>query len=399
LEKVIVRVRRKNKMLKDILLQIRPLFGEEKNYMQSFADLLSVEDFKKVRKFKKQFKINFKFDNLGLTILNDKAFPKIESKDTAVKDFAEKTNEKIRSKVKKQLFEEFSKEIYDRMSETIAPHIHGLDMVKRALVLQLFAKEPFHILLLGDPGTGKTDLIRSAADLHPISSFGLGSGTTGVGLVVTIKGNEIIKGLLPNADEGVCAIDELNLMKEENRAGLYNAMEKGFVTYDKGGKHVRFDARVRVVATANPRGDRFNGKNVKELKRQLPFDSALLTRFHLLFLVRKPDLKKFADIAKSIVDEKKAKVKEKDIDFIKEYVKYALEKKATIPEKLKQQIIDFSKAIKKSEDKYLVEVSPRLILGFIRLAKASALMDLREEVNQTDVDRAKDIVTNSLRLG
>ena len=64
--------------------------------------------------------------------------------------------------------------------------------VKLACAIQLFSEEKTHILLLGDPGTGKTDIIRSTSELHPKTSFGLGSGTSGAGLGVTYKGNEMI---------------------------------------------------------------------------------------------------------------------------------------------------------------------------------------------------------------
>jgi len=86
------------------------------------------------------------------------------------------------------------------------------------------------------------------------------------------------------------------------------------------------------------------------VKKQLPFDSALLTRFHLIFLIRKPDLNKFVKITRSIVDSKKSKVKDGDISFLKDYINYALKGDVKIPENLKEQIVDFSRSIKKSED-------------------------------------------------
>src|SRR3989344_442334 len=187
-------------------------------------------------------------------------------------------NIKIKNKVDHILFSQFAPFAFQKISSLVAPDIHGNDHLKEAATIILFSDESLHLLLLGDPGTGKTDIIRGAAELHPKHSFGLGSGTSGAGLVVSAKGNEIIPGLLPLADGGICAIDELNLMKEESRAGLYNAMEKGFVSYDKGGNHYQFDARARVLATANPKEDKFTGKTVKELKEEIPFDSALLTR-------------------------------------------------------------------------------------------------------------------------
>jgi len=95
-------------------------------------------------------------------------------------------------------------------------------------------------------------------------------------------------------------------MKKDDMASLYNAMEKGFITYDKGGKHHKFSARISVLATANPKKDKFQGRDIAELKKQIPFDSALLSRFHMVFLVMNPDVDEFRRIARSIIkDEKK----------------------------------------------------------------------------------------------
>ena len=78
-------------------------------------------------------------------------------------------------------FSEFSSVALEKLSGMIAPDIVGFDAVKKAGALQLFATDRIHVLLLGDPGVGKTEILRSAAELYPISSFGLGSGTSSAG--------------------------------------------------------------------------------------------------------------------------------------------------------------------------------------------------------------------------
>jgi DNA replicative helicase MCM subunit Mcm2 (Cdc46/Mcm family) len=138
-----------------------------------------------------------------------------------------------------------------------------MEYVKKAVSLQLFASEPVHILLLGDPGTGKTEILRSVEELHPISVFGLGSGTSGAGLSISMSGGKPVLGLLPKAHKGICCIDELNLMKSEDMASLYSSMEKGFITYDKGSHHIKEKAEARILATANPVGDKFKGTELE----------------------------------------------------------------------------------------------------------------------------------------
>ena len=183
-----------------------------------------------------------------------------------------------------ELFNRFSGKAFETLSKCVASNILGLDEVKKAVVLQLFAKDNLHVLLLGNPGVGKTEIVRSVSEFAPVSSFGLGSGTSGAGLGVAMRGKEILKGLLPMANGGLAAIDELNLMKKMDRANLYSAMDKGFVGYDKINGHLKVDAKVSVLASANPVGDKFN-RTIEKIRRQLPFDPALLQRFHLLFFI------------------------------------------------------------------------------------------------------------------
>lgn len=381
---------------KDLLMRARPLVGKEKQFVDQIEQLLPHKDSKDVAKYKKQFRIAFAEAKLGTSITMNPAFPQLIAKTPELESFAAETNAKIRRAVQEKLFQDFAKEAWEMIPTIIAPNIIGMDEVKQAVALQLFATEPVHVLLLGDPGTGKTDIIRSASQLAPVSAFGLGSGTTGVGLVATVKGKDVLKGLLPMADGGLCAIDELNLMKDENRAGLYNAMEKGFVTYSKGGSHVRFDARVNVIATANPRGDKFIGNDVTGLKKQLPFDSALLTRFHLTFLIRKPDAKAFAEISRRIARGEKKAVAQADIDFVKAYVDHASRITVSFPKELEDEVVAFAERLKMNEKRYVTEISPRIVVGLINLAKASARLELRDTVEQKDLRRVQKLVEASL---
>jgi len=392
------------KKLIDLIRSTIPLSEEKKKILLKFYDFLEKADVSEINSLAKQKKVDLVIKTLDLSpqVMQDRSYPVIivRAEDKSISEYAIKLNKIVKGKVLENTFKNFSKDAKNIIPKFIAMNIVGLEEVKKAAGVQLFSNftEPVHILLLGDPGTGKTDILRSASNLHPISSFGLGSGTSGVGLTVTVKGNEVSKGLLPMADKGLCAVDELNLMQERDRASLYNAMEKGFITYDKGGNHYKFDARVRVIATANPKGDRFVGWTVETLKKQLPFDSALLTRFHLVFLIRKPDIKQFVEISKRILRGDKRKVLTGDERFIRDYVDYAANINVEIPGEFEREIIDFIAEIKQNEKKYLIEVSPRLVLGFIRLAKASARMGLREKVTQEDIDLVKEIVTRGLRL-
>ena len=379
-------------MLGDVVRLLRKLSDQEEELIDLVSGAVSSDEKRYLVKLVKQKRARIRKE-IVRSRLGDLTSVEIVS-DIDLSDLNAKVNRKLRL----DAFREFSSRAYDSLPEMIAPRIVGFENAKRAVASQLFSNERFHLLLLGDPGTGKTRLLQSAIDYSPVGTMGLGSGTTGVGLAITVKGKEVLPGLLPQADLGLCAIDELNLMKEESRASLYNAMESGFVSYNKGGNSVRFDARVCILATANPKGDSFKGSSIDELRKQLPFDPALLSRFHLVFLVRKPDLKRFKDIGRNILGKDKREVSEAEIEFIKEYVKFARDiKSVALPDKFKEEIVEFIGELKQDESNCLMEITPRMIVGFERMAKAFARMELREKVGEKDIATVKEIVNSCLK--
>ncbi len=385
--------------LTGILRKIKPLDKEDKEKLISISKYIGDKDrLKLIKSLLKEKKISILSKKLDSNITQGVSFPQIKAESKNVK--TENVNKDIKEKAVESLYEKFSENAFETISQMIASNISGLEDIKKAAAIQLFSRQPLHLLLIGDPGTGKTEILRSAFNLSPISSFGLGSGTSGAGLVVSVKGSSIVKGLLPLADGGICAIDELNLMKEENRAGLYNAMEKGFVTYDKGGKHYQFDARVKILATANPKGDSIKQGTVEDIKKQMPFDSALLTRFHLVFLVRRPEGKDFKKVTESIVKGNKKDINQEDTGFVKDYIRYVNKRSGEVefPKRLQEDVVGFIETLKKSETEYLVDVGPRLVIGFMRLCKGLALMENREKVEEKDLERIKSIIQKSLSL-
>ena len=399
--------RKTGKLFRDSVLTARPLNRKEQIRLSKLEEFMKPNELNRLNLLVKQGKAVVKLKKLdwsflisGKDILPRIYFIQPEKRkfnpdhDVEVKHrlWIEELDKKIRSKFFEMRFREFSGRAYESVPQFIAANIIGLNEAKQSASLQLFSKEPVHILLLGDPGTGKTDILRSAADLSPIGAFGLGSGTSGAGLAVVVQGKKVSPGLLPSAHRGLCCIDELNLMKKEDYAALYNAMEKGFITYDKGGHHYRFDALIRVLGTANPQGDKFKGYTTEELRAQLPFDSALLTRFHLTFIVKKANLSEFAEIAEKIVSEDKVKVKLNDILFLKRYIKFASALDVEIPQGMADKIKNFATSLKEKEEGMLFEVTPRTVIGLTRLAKASARMELRSIVEGKDLERVFTIV-------
>ncbi|MEM4261077.1 MAG: ATP-binding protein [Candidatus Woesearchaeota archaeon] len=378
-----------------------PVRRSDRNKLEELNKVLEREQIKYIKYMLKQGIISIDLiKNYSLSDLGDigNYFQLIlKKKDKEVEKNLNEINGIIKEYYNKNSFSKFAKRS-DIITKYIAPNIIGMDIVKQAVTLQLFSKEKIHILLLGDPATGKTDILRSVQNLAPVSSFGLGSGTTGVGLSISVVGKEISKGLLPMADNGICCIDELNLMKQEDQASLYNAMEKGFVTYDKGNTHIKFDARIRLLATANPKDGKFRQK-LPDIKKQLPFEPALISRFHLVFIIKKPSEDEFIEITRNIVlKEKEKHDKKSDIDFIKEYIDYAQKKDVEFDNQLEPTITNFIKDLKKKEDEFIIEISPRLIIGIMNMSKARARMQLKNKVDKEDLQYVLNIVEKSLKI-
>ena len=370
------------------------LSDNDKYVLEQIKDL---EDYKEIDRLVRQRKASFVIKKFNLSMIQDDEYFELESQEQDLENFLLKVNEQIKKKCEEKLFTKFANRAYEVIPNCISPNLYGLDTVKQAILLQLFSTDNLHILLLGDSGLGKKELVRAGAELSPVSSFGLGSGTQKAGLSVVLSGKEVFKGLLPLADQGVCGIAELNLMRREDRAALYNAMEKGFISIDSTDGPLKFDARVKVLASANPAGGKFD-RTLEKIKRQLPFDNALLQRFHLLFFIKSPDAITRSRIAKKTVTDKKLKLKKEDTDFIKDYIDSTKQIEVNLPKEFEDEITEFVSYLKGKEYKYLVEISPRLVIGLIRLAKASARCELRTQVEEIDLNRAKEILKESFRV-
>ena len=405
--------RKTAKLTRDAVMLARPLAKKEKFDISRVKEHLLENEFARLSRLVKQGKAEIKLEKKewsflisGKNLIPSIKFIKPDKRkfnldyDVELKEqvWLEDLDKKLKDKFIEQTFKDFAPRAWITVPQFIAPNLIGMADIKNAVALQLFSKEALHILLLGDPGTGKTDILRAGADISPISAYGLGSGTSGAGLSITASGNQVSPGLLPMAHNGLCAIDELNLMKKEDYASMYNAMEKGFVTYDKAGKHFKFDALVKILATANPKDDKFEDYSIEQIKKQLPFDSALLSRFHLIFFVKQMSLEGFSKIDEKIINQDKAEMNKDDVEFLKKYIKYTYDLEIKLPDNLAVKIKDFVTDLKAKEAQLPFEITPRLVVGLMRMAKASARMEARTKIEAKDLERVFEVVNSAIRI-
>lgn len=382
-----------------LILLLRPLSEKDKSDLEELSKHLKKEDLEKAQKYIRQLRIKTITKKILYSepITSLREHIALASQDNSIADEVGILNRNIEDSVETIIIGNFKKDAWNRLQKLFAPGIIGFDYVKKGVILQLFSNDQIHILLLGDPGTGKTDILRASEYIAPISSFGLGSGTSNTGLTVTVKGNEISKGILSLADKGLAIIDELNLMKKDDRAGIYNAMEKGFITYDKGGHHYKFDARCSVLASANPKKDKFKGKTKKDIGKQIPFDSALLSRFHLIYLIKEADTGQFMEIADGVLAGKKHHVNQDDLKFLKKYIRQSKSIDIEFSMDYNDMIKKFIEEIKEREDTMLIDITPRFVIGLKRLIESSARLELRKKVEKEDVWRAMEAFTLSMK--
>ncbi|MEM4041694.1 MAG: minichromosome maintenance protein MCM [Saccharolobus sp.] len=303
--------------------------------------------------------------------------------------------------------------IRERIIASIAPSIHGHLEIKEALALALFGGVPkvqpdtrirgdIHVLIIGDPGTAKSQMLQFISRVAPRAVYTTGKGSTAAGLtaaVVREKGTGdyyLEAGALVLADGGVAVIDEIDKMREEDRVAIHEAMEQQTVSIAKAGIVAKLNARASVIAAGNPKFGRYISERPVSDNINLP--PTILSRFDLIFILKDQPSELDKELANYIVDVHAGKIQRNiiDIDTLKKYIAYA--RKNIVPkitEEAKNLIVDFfvemrRKSTESPESPILI--TPRQLEALIRLSEAYARMALKPLVTREDAERAINIM-------
>jgi len=191
--------------------------------------------------------------------------------------------------------------IVDKIINSIAPSIYGHTDIKTAVALSLFGgvakhKDAHHIrgdinvLLLGDPGTAKSQVLKYVEKTAHRAVFATGQGASAVGLTASVRRDPLTSewtlegGALVLADKGTCLIDEFDKMNDQDRTSIHEAMEQQTISISKAGIVTTLQARCGIIAAANPIGGRYN--STIPFSANVELTEPILSRFDILVVVR-----------------------------------------------------------------------------------------------------------------
>ena len=333
-------------------------------------------------------------------------------------------------------------EIYDKIRGSIAPSIYGYDDVKEALGLQLVSgfekhlpdgariRGDIHILLVGDPGIAKSQLLRYMTKISPRGIYTSGKSSTSAGLTATAVKDElgdgrwtIEAGALVLADKGIAAIDEMDKMDNEDKSALHEAMEQQTISVAKAGVMATLKSRCSLLAAANPKLGRFD--KYEPIAPQINLTPALMSRFDLIFvLTDDPDGNRDSAIAQHILKSNYAgelatqiewnpDISQEDIDqalvvikpaidpeLLRKYVAYARKNIfPTLTDEAKDHFLKYYVGLRSQgqDSNKPVPVTARQLEALIRLGEASARLRLSPKVTLEDARRVVKILEACLR--
>lgn len=311
--------------------------------------------------------------------------------------------------------------ILDKVIDSIAPSIFGHKEIKTGIALSMFGGQPkdvggkhrirgdINVLLLGDPGTAKSQFLKYVEKSTPRAVFTTGKGASAVGLTAAVHMDPMTRewtlegGALVLADTGVCLIDEFDKMSDQDRTSIHEAMEQQSISISKAGIVCTLQARCAVMAAANPKGGRYNPS--LHLHENVDLTEPILSRFDVLRVVKDTvDPINDARLAKHVVKSHANSHPDRDMadddesegngegpivqSLLKKYVVYAKQNC-----KPRLAAIDTDKLTKvyaelrrESEAGGGMPLAVRHIESIIRMSEACARMQLRQTVRDEDLD-------------
>ena len=304
------------------------------------------------------------------------------------------------------------------LASSIVPSIYGHDKIKEALVLQLaggcrkirpdgvVTRGDFHILLIGDPGSGKSQMLKRLTKVAPKARFTSGKGATAAGLTASVVKDEFLggwsleAGTLVLANKGFAIIDELDKMTKEDRSALHEALEQQTVSISKANIQATLMCETTVIAAANPKFGRFDPYDL--VANQINLPPTLINRFDLIFPVKDlPSREKDEKTASFILElhqSPEKSVAKVSSELLKKYFAYVRKRiKPDISDEAINEIKDYYVTMRNSGNVdeagiKSIPITARQLEALIRLSEAAAKIRLSLIVEAKDAKKGIELV-------
>jgi len=325
------------------------------------------------------------------------------------------TNIKIDKEAEEQILDlAADKDIARKLSNSLAPGIYGHERIKEALCMQFVGgvrknrpdgvptRGDIHILLIGDPGAGKSMLLKRAAVVAPKARYVSGKGVSGAGLTASVVKDEFLSGwsleagALVLANKGVVMIDEMDKMSKEDTAAMHEGLEQQSISISKANIQATLRCETTVLAAANPKWGRFDP--YETIAKQIDLPPTLINRFDLIFTIKDlPDEDKDEKMAGFILELHRSpgsQEPEIETDLLRKYLVYAKQNlrpmlTETAVKELKQYYIKMRGSGSSEEGGIKsIPISARQLEALVRLSEAAAKIRLGKEVTKDDAKRA-----------
>jgi DNA replication licensing factor MCM5 len=318
-------------------------------------------------------------------------------------------------------------DIRDKIYNSIAPSICAskkdvIEDVKKAVGCMLFGgsrkrladgtrmRGDTNILLLGDPGTAKSQFLKFAEKVAPVAVYTSGKGSSAAGLTASIVresggGFTLEGGAMVLADGGIVCIDEFDKMDEKDRVAIHEAMEQQTISIAKAGITTMLNTQCSVLAAANPRFGTYD--DLQSTADQMDFETTILSRFDMIFLVRDTrDPDRDFDLAKHMAGLHTGEVEESregplSVAELRKYLSFARSRcqprlGEDAAEVLKNHYISIRAAMRgDASGKSAIPITVRQLEAIIRISESLAKMEMREDVTVAHVEEALRLFTVS----
>jgi len=308
---------------------------------------------------------------------------------------------------------------YGKIAKSIAPSIFGSEDIKKSIACLLFGgsrkrlpdgltrRGDINVLMLGDPGTAKSQLLKFVERVSPVAVYTSGKGSSAAGLTASVmrdpatRGFTVEGGAMVLADGGVVCIDEFDKMREDDRVAIHEAMEQQTISIAKAGITTTLNSRCSVLAAANSVFGRWDDTKAEE---NIDFMPTILSRFDTIFIVKdEHDERRDVTLAKHVMQvhmnaaADTAVEGELSLEFMKKYIAYCRSRcgprlEQTAAEKLKNKYVmmrNSNKEIEEEGEKRLaIPITVRQLEAVVRISESLAKMELKPFATDAHVDEA-----------